>query len=104
MVKIARCFTVDDEAYKKARGKHINISEAAEFGIRSALKMDDADAKAEKMDTRIKDGIACMSDRQITKCYADIAKSHLEAKRWVRIIKYISGKTLSEAEIVKVFG
>lgn len=103
MVKIARCFTVDDKVYTLGKAKGLNLSEAAEFGLRSALKMCEIQKKAGKMDTRIKDALACLSQNQIDRCFSDLRKDPKKAEKWVRIIKNVSDEEMSREEIVKVF-
>ena len=104
MVKIARCLTIEHDVYEQARKKHINISAAAEFGIRSALNMKEIDDKVKDMNDRVKSAIISLSDDRISRCRADLKHSKSFANKWIKIIENISGEKLSRDEIIEVFG
>ncbi len=108
MSRIARCVTIDQDVYKKAQARNINISDAAEQGIRSRLNMEQVKEEVKKETKRysrqIKDLLEIISDEDLAKIREAITRNVEFSKGWQRILKDKYGVTVSRTEIIKVFG
>jgi len=103
MSKIARLFTIDYEVYDEARRQGINLSEAAEFGIRSMIAMEDVREKAGSYSPEMQKLLGEITPEDIRKCQESVKRDILFAKGWKRAFEKNYGVEVTQKEIIKVF-
>lgn len=104
MARIARLFTVDVEVYEEARRKGINLSEAAELGLRSVIRMEDVREKAKKYSVAMQKLLREITDEDMRKCQEAIKRDTQFSIGWRRIFKNKYECDVTREEINKVFG
>ena len=102
MSKIARLFTVDVKIYEAARRRGINMSDAAEQGMRSALDMRDVEKKAEGMSDAFKRAWELLSDEDRRQCVSAMQRNPNYAHGQKKKIKNLTGVDVSEDELKKL--
>jgi len=108
MTKIARLFTVDVNIYEKARRKGINMSDAAEAGLEAALNLEEKRAGIEKGRSNYTEAMQKLlddiTDEDMKACLSAISRGEQFTVGWQRIFKNRYNRTISRAEILRVFG
>ena len=104
MSKISRAFTVCNEVYEAARTQGINMSQAAEDGIRSRLSMAEIEEHKDELSTKMQEALELMTDSERAKCMEALSRNLSFASGWKRRIKNTTGIIVGEQEIIKVFG
>ena len=104
MAKTHTTITLDPDVQREAVERRINISEAAEQGIRRAIGMDEIEEKKETLSPKMKEALEMMTDSEKEKAFECVGRDTKFARGWKRRIKIATGINVSEEEIIKVFG
>lgn len=104
MSKIARLVTIDVQVYQAARMRGINLSDAAEQGIRSAICMDKIEEKAKACSPAMEKALSLMTASDKARAPIVLSECPGKASAWKRRIKNLTNMDVSEDEILKVFG
>lgn len=100
--------TIDEEVYKEAQRRNINISDAAELGIRQRLNMEeikeDMEKRAKKYSKKAQELLEIIEPEDLAKCKEAVSRDPEFSRGWQRILKDKYGVELSRTEIIKVFG